>query len=345
MDNTEEFVALELSQKEDTVEESQPVEVEKPTSIRDSLEQNLKASPDQLKAKVAIATDELRPDNQAHQQQANPIAAPADMNKAEREAFMNPSPQNAHILQGYLSRRGYEIRSELARQSQANQDRLSIADEVYQTFEPYAADYQDIRPTEILSNAIAWDQKFSSDPIEAAWEFLDSYGIHPEELLGYEYQPQQEPYPEYLTREEADALAEEKFNTFMARKDQETLVSQRYDALDSFKKSRPLFRDTGTADQLEAAMAPLVKAEIDANPQRNVQEILSTVYDYVTTTNPVFSEIVNRLNAKPMIDKKTAATQKAKAASRSITGSPGSGSPKIHTSLRENLRLRLNGAI
>jgi hypothetical protein len=50
------------------------------------------------------------------------------------------------------------------------------------------------------------------------------------------------------------------------------------------------------------------------------------------------------MTAKPVIQEQKAAVEKAKAASRSISGSAGSGTPKIEAkNLRDNLRRRLVG--
>jgi hypothetical protein len=339
-----EAIVTESANEQKAVVESTP-QIEEPKDIRGSLKQNLNISSDQRQAKIATSKGELAPNMLEQPSEFVPVAAPSDMNKAEREAFANPTPENAHVLQGYLSRRGYELKADYSRQTQELRERVAVADEIHQTFEPYAQDYEGLRPTEILSNAILWDQGMKTDPIATAWEYLETYNIHPQDLLGYDYQPQQQSMPEYLTKEEADALAEEKISQFLEKKEQEQIVTQRFDALDSFKKSKPLFRDPGTAEQLEAEMAPLVHAEINRGTGENAKEILERVYNYVTSTNPVFSGLVSKLNAKPMIDKKIAITNKAKAASRSISGSPGSGLPKIKTNMRENLRLRMAGSV
>jgi len=75
------------------------------------------------------------------------------------------------------------------------------------------------------------------------------------------------------------------------------------------------------------------------------EEILETAYNYVVNGNPVFSSLLQKMTARPVIEQQQAAVQKAKAASRSITGSTGSGTPRVQSKdLRENLRRRMGAA-
>jgi hypothetical protein len=322
-------------------QEEQPIEVpqqqeepqEKPATLRESLKQALNKN-----ESIAEEPEQIVEEPQAEAIQ--PIVAPADMNKAEREAFTkNP------VLQQYLSRRAYDMRAEVSRQYQELQNHQNYVNEIRQTFEPYKETFEGMSEKEVLSNALEWDKAFRDDPMQAAWEYLSVYGIHPQDLLQHNYQPKQ---PEYLTRQEAEALAQQqaqsKIDEYFQKKEQEHLVSANYDAVQSFVKDKPLFRDPGTASQVEAEMAPIVAALKSNSPQAPAQEILEKAYQMVIAGNPAFSDLVSKLNAKPRIEQKAAVAQKAKMARRSITGSPGSGSPKIHGTTRDILRLKLNGA-
>lgn len=334
MDNIEE-TQVEPQQEEQPIEVPQSEEPqEKPASIRESLKQALR------KEEPAAEEPQQVVEEQQQTEAIQPIVAPADMNKAEREAFAkNP------ILQQYLSRRAYDMRAEVSRQYQELQNHQNYINEIRQTFEPHKEVFEGMTEKEVLSNALEWDKAFRDDPMKAAWEYLSVYGIHPQDLLSYNYQP---PQPEYLTRQEAEALAQQqaqsKIDEYFQKKEQEHLVSASYDAVQSFVKDKPLFRDPGTASQVETEMAPIVAALKNNNPQAPAQEILEKAYQMVIAGNPAFSDLVSKLNAKPRIEQKAAVAQKAKMARRSITGSPGSGSPKIHGTTRDILRLKLNGA-
>ena len=89
-------------------------------------------------------------------------------------------------------------------------------------------------------------------------------------------------------------------------------------------------------------MAPVVQAL--AQQGGSPQEILETAYNYVVKGDPVFSDLASKLAAADGIKSRKTETAKAKTASRSISGSVGSGSPRMSVKdIRENLRRRLNG--
>jgi hypothetical protein len=72
--------------------------------------------------------------------------------------------------------------------------------------------------------------------------------------------------------------------------------------------------------------------------------VLETAYNYVVNGNPTFSSLVSKIAAGPAIQQQQATVQKAKAAARSISGSAGSGSPRIEAkNIRDNLQRRFAG--
>jgi hypothetical protein len=91
-------------------------------------------------------------------------------------------------------------------------------------------------------------------------------------------------------------------------------------------------------------MAPVVSGLASTGRYSSPEEILETAYNYVVAGNPTFSSINNAVAAKSVAEQKQAVAQKAKAASRSITGSAGSGTPRIQVKdMRDNLRRRMSG--
>lgn len=282
---------------------------------------------------------------QVTQASANAAAAilpPADMTAEEKEVFSslqaNPTPENVAKLQAYLSRRAYEYRSDYTRKTMELAEREKGISEIAGVMKDYAQEYakEGIAVHDVVRRAVAWDQQFKQDRLGAARQFLDSWGIDPQELMG---EVAQQEAPTYLTREEAEALAEEKAQSLYERKAQESLAHQNYSTLQSFVESKPLFRDPGTASQLEEKMAPIVAALRDSNPQQPVKEILDYAYDLVTKGDPVFSGLTSQMAAKSDAERQQAEADKAKALSRSISGGPGSGSPKVKSkNIREGLR-------
>jgi hypothetical protein len=189
-----------------------------------------------------------------------------------------------------------------------------------------------------------------NNPVAAAREWLESYGLSVDDLLegqmqyeqqGQYQQPQQS---QYLTREEAEKIAEERFQT--AQQDQQKKALEYYNqqVVNSFTAGKPLFRDPETAAQLEAEMAPVVQALTSTGRYSSAEEILETAYNYVVNGNPTFSGLNSRMAAQSAMEKEAAKVQKAKAASKSVTGSAGSGTPRIEAkNIRDNLRRRMAG--
>jgi hypothetical protein len=91
-------------------------------------------------------------------------------------------------------------------------------------------------------------------------------------------------------------------------------------------------------------MAPVVQALTSTGRYSTPEQVLETAYNYVINGNPAYSSLVSKMAAKPVIQEQKAAVEKAKAASKSISGSTGSGTPRVQTKdIRDNLRRRLSG--
>lgn len=280
-----------------------------------------------------------------------PVVPPADMNKFEKEAFLNPTSDNAHILQQYMNRRAYETRTDYQRKMQEVEDMRKQTSGIYDTIKQYENDYakEGISLGDIAKRSVAWDRAMRENPLETAREWLSSYGIDVNELIENPYQQngdQQyyQPTQTYLTREEAERIAEEKFQAVQQEQEQKAVAYYNERVVESFVSSKPLFKDPETASQLEAEMAPIVQALSSTGRYSSPEEILNTAYNYVVAGNPTFSALNSAMSAKPAIEQKVAAAQKAKAASKSISGSAGSGTPRMEVkNLRDNLRRRMSG--
>ena len=275
------------------------------------------------------------------------VAPPGDMNNAEREAFLNPTQENAHVLQSYLSRRAYETRSHYQREAAKLNEAQKRINGFYETIKEYEPEYlkQGIQLTDVARRSIEWDRAMKADPVDTAIQWLEAYGLSLDDLYNHQYtngEYQQQAQPEYLTREEAEEIAQGQINQLLQQQQESALVEQNYNAVQSFISSKPLFRDPGTAQQLEEAMAPIVAAlsERGGTPQ----EILETAYNYVTKGNPTFAGLSAKLEAPVNVEQKVRAAQKAKSATKSISGSTGSGTPALKAkNLRENLQRRFGG--
>jgi hypothetical protein len=326
---------------------------EEKVSIRDALSKQFKKEDD---AVVSEAPEHNNSEETEDVEAASavveriPVVPPADMNKAEKEAFINPTPENSHILQQYMNRRSYELRSDHQRHMVEIEQMKSQTSSVLDAIKQYEPDYakQGISLGDIAKRSIAWDQAMKADPVQTALEWLDSYGLDVNDLTQSQqqaiqqgYQPQQQ---NYLTREDAERIAEEKFQSYQQEQQQSAVAYYNERIVESFVAAKPLFRDPETASQLEAEMAPIVSALTSTGKYSSPQEILETAYNYVVAGNPTFSGLNQAMTAKVVMDQKQAVVQKAKSASRSISGSAGSGTPKVVSKdLRDNLRRRFGG--
>lgn len=320
-------------------------------SIRQSLKQNFKNTKPEVETEASTDDEDTGSDDVAveasptPQQTPTPMAPPADMNAAEKEAFLNPTPANAHILQSYLNRRAYETRSDYSRKMQEVEQLRKETSGLYDTIKQYENDYakDGISIADVTRRAVAWDRAMANNPVETALDWLDSYGISPEDLLGFQQQaPQQQ--PQYLTKEEAERIAEERYQAIQNEQQKKAVEYYNQQVVNSFMSNKPLFRDPETAAQLEAEMAPVVQALNATGRYSSPEQVLETAYNYVVNGNPTFSGLVQKMAAKPVIEQQQQAVAKAKQAAKSISGSAGSGSPRIVAkSLRDNLQRRMGG--
>jgi len=343
-----------VSNTEPTARDVTPVDSEKSVkhkSDRTALSSNLKASSEDVKTKIEKASEAPVKPSPIPQQlnsvqersQATMIAPPADMNAAEKQAFSKLTPE----MQQYLSRRSYEQRADYSRKTMEASAKEKELSDIYSVVTPALRDEyarQGIAVPDLVRRAVAWDKAFKTDRLGTAMEYLEAYGIHPSELLDGQHQNgYQQESPEYLTREEAEALADERIAKQFEQMQQSSIVENNYNVVQGFIQSKPLFKDIGTAAQLEAEMAPIVVGLRQSNPSAPVQEILETAYNYVTKGHPTFSALASQQSARSDSERLHAEAQKAKEASRSISGGPGTGSPKVKIKdSRESLRYHLS---
>lgn len=322
----------ESPQKEAKVEVSKPAESKK--SATKSLGKSLR---DNLEGKTAPIT----PPGQVGEAPIAPtmIAPPADMKAEEKEAFSKLSPE----MQAYVSRRAYEYQSDHTRKIAQVQEIARRYQDLDQIITPelqneYAR--KQVSVPQLVQNAIAWDREFARDRISAAKDYLEQWGIDPEELLNA---PSYAPEPQYLTREEAQSLAEEQARKIIEEQQQGVLLHQNWNAVESFIKSKPLFSDPQTSQQAEEAIANEIVGLKAQGFQGSTSQLLEAAYERVSKLHPVFSNLLNQANQRQEAERQAAEAEKARLASRSIKGSPGQGTPQVKSgSLREALERNLS---
>lgn len=271
------------------------------------------------------------------------LVPPADMNAAEKDAFLNPSSSNAHILQQYLNRRAYETKTQYDRRMQEVNQLREQTKGFYDAIKEYENDYAKagISLTDVTKQAIAWDKAMQANPLETAREWLESYGITVDELAK---NPQQQVPTNFLTKEQAEKIAEERYKVLQGEQEKKALEYYNQQVVNSFMSSKPLFKDPETASQLEAEMAPVVQALNSTGKYSSPSEVLELAYNYVVNGNPTFSGLQSKITAGQVVQQQQATTQKAKQAAKSITGSAGSGTPRVQVKdIRDNLARRFHG--
>lgn len=337
--------AVETTTKAEPVKvESKPEPKEEKPERKQTLKANLRAN---LRQKDS-ETEAAKPSGQATPASTitagdfEAILPPPDMNAQERAQWDSLSRD----AQKYLSRRAYEMRSNFTKKSQEIGAREKELGSIFEAVTPIQEEYarKGVSVADIVRRSVAWDKAFQTNPLEAAREYLDAYGIDPAELANGA--PQETHQAQQFNPEEIrEQIRQEMLQEFKKREDEQT-THQRYNLVQQFLASKPLFRDPGTAEQLESAMAPIVAGLRQSNPSLPDHEALERAYNYVTRGDPQFSSLQQKLDAKAEAEKTKAEAEKAMQASRSISGGPGSGSPQRKIKdIRENLRLRYRGAL
>lgn len=326
-------VSVGKSERDNTEVKSAP---EKAKVLRDKIAENFRAD---KPIKRAASTESNGAVAHATAPAIDPILAPADMKKEERELFSRADPQ----LQSYLSRRAHELRADYTQKTMqlANERRelQGINETVNQHRERYAR--KGIKVEDVVRRSLAWDQAFENDKVQAAKEYLSAYGLEPEDLLEIDGEPRQQ---QQFKPQDIESMVEERLNQRFEAMQQEASTRSMYDDVQKFKQSKSLFRDPGTGAQLEAAMVPLVQGFRAADPSASNAEILDRAYRYVTSAEPQFAELTRRLDASAEAQKTQAEAHKAMQASRSISGAPGGSTPvKKIKDLRGNIKARLRG--
>lgn len=296
---------------------------------------------DNLEAKISPSGDSDTPSAGAEIPpvvQQTVVAPPPYLRAEHKEAFSKYPAE----MQAEISRLLYEYQSDHSRKINGLKERETELEGIYKVITPEVRNSyvkKGVSVPQIVERALAWEQDFERDRVAAARDFLDAWGIDPQELINGSYQPAD---PQYLTREQAEQIAEERARKYFEEQQGQVLAEHNYRAVESFIKSNPLFHDPQTAQQAEEAIAQEIVGLQAQGIRAPAEQLLQMAYERVTKLHPVFSNLLNQANRKQEIVRTQQEAEKAKAASRTIKGSPGQGTPKIKAgSLREALERNL----
>jgi hypothetical protein len=144
-----------------------------------------------------------------------------------------------------------------------------------------------------------------------------------------------------MTREEAERFYEERRAKEIEEEKINNALSERESALTLFLSNEAFSADPGVSEQRQLAIAREVRIlnEIEGF-EGSTQQLLQKAYERALTSSDAFSGLrsQNQQAAKPNVHEQMERVRQAKRASKSISGSPGSGSPvQKASSLRESL--------
>lgn len=307
-------------------------------SIRDSLSDHLKAT--DAPKEETHSTQEPKKEGARPEkgQVTEPTILPPQGMTAEEQAAFNKLDNQS---KAFISRRMHQMTSDYTRKTQELGEQRKQVTGIMSAIEPHA---DHIRRSgadvgKIVESSIAWDKYFKEDPVSAAREFLDMHGVDPSELGDADYAPiPRQENGNYLTPQEAERLFERR----LAEREQANRTHQVYNVINSFIEDKPLFKDPGTAQQLEAEMAPVVATIRHFNPNLSEVETLERAYNEVLDKSPRFAAVRQQQEAQQRAEKSRQEAEKARKASRSISGTPGAGATQTrHKSIRDSLRANL----
>jgi len=318
---------------------------QEPESFRDALAAKLKGEDTPEEPKPEVKED---PKPETAPAQPAYALAPADMTTDEKQAFENPTAENKHVIQGYIARRAYETRQHLSRKSMELGQREKAVSGIVSAIEPHRERFARMGrdPSKIVESALSWDAAFNEDPVGAAREYLEHWGVDPSELLDDSQESVSAPHPnqngyndERLTPEQV----QEQINNALIQKEQSDRTAKVSTVIESFIAEKPILNgDPGTAMLFEQEMAPILKNYRTFYPSKSERELLDMAYDFTLSNSERFRPIKEQMDAHQNVERSKQEAAKAKQASRSISGGPGSGSPtRKYASFRENLEANL----
>lgn len=325
----------------------EPQRAEEPKTYREALREKLQAEEPAEQPKPQA--EEPKPEETKPAEPGFTLA-PADMTAEEKAAFENPTIDNRAVLQGYLARRAHEMRSDYSRKTMDLSTREKSVSGIVSAIEPHRERLGKLAedPAKLVESALSWDAAFKSDPVTAAREYLEHWGVDPAELLDDSYQGQ--PAPAQTNGSASELLTpdqvQEMIQNALTQQQQSRSTADARKVIDSFIAEKPILNgDPGTAAQFEQEMAPILQSYRTFHKDKSERELLEMAYNATLEISPTFKAYKQQLDAQANAERSKQEAEKAKQASRSISGGPGSGSPaRTYKDFRENLAANLRGS-
>lgn len=332
--------------------ESKPEEVRQETKI----EEKPKTFKENLREKVTeIQRREAKTQEKTEKKESKPkisfddigSVAPADMSKEEKEMFLKLDPQ----AQTYLARVSKQYRSDYGRQTQNIKNIEAKYRPIVEVLSPMEQELVKlgIRPEDAVREALQWKKAGLADKKGAAKEYLKSFGIDPIDLIDDDV-PADDPNTGVVN---ANELRQQIRDEILQEINKEKMIeAQKYalqnsqEVVNKFIKAKPLFSDPVIGERLELAMAGDVQRTLASNPNQEIETVLEDSYKYITEKFPEFRDILQKYNAKAEAERIQSEADKARMASRTITGGVSTPVPNVNRGVpfKEALRRNLGGS-
>lgn len=322
------------------------------TALRANLRKasQLKAEPKKAEPSTPAATDakptatDKAPEPVAEEPKTEPqpkpvVLAPNDMNAAEKAAFEKADP----ALQGYLSRRAYEMRRQLGEHGEKFKQLSEQLGPVSQVVKDHSAHMlkRGKNIAEVVDTAVRWDMHLEQDPVTGLLDYCEAWGVSPDELVQAAQGRGARPAQQQAQQQQQAPDVEKLIAQHMERERQKDAVQKGAAAVQSWTASKPHFADPGTATQLEAAMSPIVAALRQSDPTAEPTALLETALDIVLKREQ-FAPLRAAIEAREQAERTRTEAAKALQSSRSISGGPGGTAPRVkYGSFEENFRANL----
>ena len=268
------------------------------------------------------------------------ILPPAELDEEAKKEFEQLSP----ALKKSFSKRFYDMRRDYTQKTMELAQHRNRFQQLEQVTQAHAGRLarKGIRVEDAINNALAWDHFVEQEGANAALQWLEKHGYDPEELIeardggeAYSGRRQQAQLPPEVQREIEESR---QFRQQLMQQQQSQTVGQIYSTIESFKASKPIFKDPSTAEQVEQAMTPIVKGLRESSPNTPHGELLERAYNYVVNGDERFRNLVNGAEKRKQIEAERDRSFRATRAASSVAGNgPGSGSPSSVPKGRRNI--------
>lgn len=249
------------------------------------------------------------------------IVAPGDLDDDAKKTFETLPIEHKR----FISKRYHDLRSDYSRKTTELANERKAIEAIKSAVDEGTLNElqrEGVGLHDLVRRSVAWRKLERQDPREAARQYLEAVGVDLSELAEDHTPRAQSQLPPELMSE---LMESRKFREQFARQQEAEKLESANSNVASWMKDKPLFRDPGTAAEIEAEMVPIVKALKQENPTAQPADLLERAYNYVANGNPRFRQVLEQADKRRQLEQQTASATRARAGS-DLVGGPG-GSP------------------